>query len=317
VAENRWRLALRLVLALAVVALCWLGLRNLDWAAVALALRGADLRLVALAAIINFVHIAAKSERWRVMLKPIRAVKTARLFYYLLVGYAASIVLPGRAGEALRVYLLKRKEEVPVYASLGVIVVEKLFEGLGLLLVVVPLPLLLPLPNWATLSIGVIALAGIFGTLATMFLAWRAQKVAAQAHTEVPPRWARFGAGMECVRRPWLFLGATFWSIVSHVIDLVEVWLILVAVGIQVPWPTAALVLLTLNLAIAVPSTPGQVGAFEAGAVAGLRAMGVELAPALAFALVYHVMQVGPVLLAGLSGIKLFGEARAAEAEIA
>src|SRR4029079_10215533 len=107
-----------------------------------------------------------------------------------------------------------------------------------------------------------------------------------------------------------------FWSAVSHGIDVIEVYLILVAVGVHVPWPTAGLILLTLNLAIAVPSTPGQVGAFEAGAVAGLRAMGVELAPALAFALVYHVMQVGPVLLAGLSGIKLLGQARAAEAEL-
>jgi uncharacterized membrane protein YbhN (UPF0104 family) len=213
--------------------------------------------------------------------------------------------------------LLKKRDDVPVYASLGVIVVEKLFEGLGLLMVVLPLPLLLPLPKWATLTIAGVGAVGVIGTVGTIFLAWRAQKVAAESHAEVAPRWARFGAGMECVRRPQLFAAAIFWSAVSHGIDVIEVYLILVAVGVHVPWPTAGLILLTLNLAIAVPSTPGQVGAFEAGAVAGLRAMGVELAPALAFALVYHVMQVGPVLLAGLSGIKLLGQARAAEAEIA
>jgi uncharacterized protein (TIRG00374 family) len=204
-----------------------------------------------------------------------------------------------------------------VYSSIGVIVVEKLFEGLGLLLVILPLPLLLPLPKWANLTIGIIALAGITGTLATMFLAWRAQKEAEKSHTAVPPRWARFGAGMEVVRRPPLFAAAVLWSAIAYATDMVEVWLILRAVGVAVPWPTAGLVLLTLNLAIAVPSTPGGVGAFEAGAVAGLRAVGVELAPALAFALVYHVMQVVPVLLAGLSGVKLFSQARAAEAEVA
>jgi hypothetical protein len=58
------------------------------------------------------------------------------------------------------------------------------------------------------------------------------------------------------------------------------------------------------------------VGAFEAGAVAGLRAMSVPMGPALAFALLYHVMQVAPVLLAGLSGVRLIAQARTAEAEV-
>jgi glycosyltransferase 2 family protein len=294
----------RLALGLAVVALCALLGRSIDWHAVAEALRGADLRLVALAALINFIHLGAKSERLRVMLAPLRRIGSLKLYYYLIVGCAASIVLPGRAGEGLRVYLLHRREQVPVYASLGVIVVEKLFEGLGLMLVVLPLPFMLPLPEWANLSIGLVALVGISGTLAVLFFAWRAQVVAQRNHAEMAPRWARFGAGMECVRRPSLFAAAIGWSAVGYALDLVEVYLILHAVGVVVPWPAAGLVLLAVNLAIAVPSTPGQLGAFEAGAVAGLRAVGVELAPALAFALVYHVMQVAPVLLAGLSGLR-------------
>jgi uncharacterized protein (TIRG00374 family) len=305
--KETWLLVGRIALGLLVVASCALLLRNLEWRAVGEALRGADLRWVLLAALINFIHLGAKSERWRVMLSPIRRVASLRLYYYLIVGYAASIVLPGRAGEGLRVYLLHRREQVPVYASLGVIVVEKLFEGLGLLLVVLPLPFMLPLPDWANVSIGLVALLGIGGTLAVLFFAWRAQVVARRNQSQVPPRWARFGAGMECVRRPPLFAAAVGWSALGYALDLVEVWLILHAVGVVVPWPAAGLVLLAVNLAIALPSTPGQLGAFEAGAVAGLRAVGVELAPALAFALVYHLMQVAPVLLAGLSGLRELG----------
>ena len=89
---------------------------GVDWHAVAAALAGADLRLVALAAALNFVHVAAKSERWRVMLSPVARVSTLKLYFYLIVSYAASVVLPGRAGEALRVYLLRR-HDVPAYAS--------------------------------------------------------------------------------------------------------------------------------------------------------------------------------------------------------
>jgi uncharacterized membrane protein YbhN (UPF0104 family) len=60
------------------------------------------------------------------------------------------------------------------------------------------------------------------------------------------------------------------------------------------------LVLLSLNLAIAVPSTPAQVGAFELGASAPLALLGVPPERALAFALLYHVMQALPTTLAGL-----------------
>jgi uncharacterized membrane protein YbhN (UPF0104 family) len=93
---------LRVVLALGVIALCALFFRQIDWHALSEALRGADLNLVLLAAAINFVHIAAKSERWRVMLRPMRVIGALRAYYYLIVSYAASIVLPGRAATTCR-----------------------------------------------------------------------------------------------------------------------------------------------------------------------------------------------------------------------
>ena len=50
-----------------------------------------------------------------------------------------------------------------------------------------------------------------------------------------------------------------------------------------------------MNLAIAIPSTPGHLGALEAGASLGLIAVGVDRESALAFALVYRVVQWVPV----------------------
>jgi uncharacterized protein (TIRG00374 family) len=54
-----------------------------------------------------------------------------------------------------------------------------------------------------------------------------------------------------------------------------------------------------VNLAIAVPSTPGNVGVFEAGAALPLIALGVEHDAAVAFALLYRAVQWLPVTLAG------------------
>jgi len=66
------------------------------------------------------------------------------------------------------------------------------------------------------------------------------------------------------------------------------------------PWVAAPLVLLALNLAIAVPTTPGHVGAFEAAVVVALELLGCARPAALAFALVYHALMVLPVTAVGI-----------------
>jgi uncharacterized membrane protein YbhN (UPF0104 family) len=59
-----------------------------------------------------------------------------------------------------------------------------------------------------------------------------------------------------------------------------------------------------VNVAIAIPSTPGQVGVFEAGAVIVLGTLGVGRSEALAFALLYHAVHVLPVTALGLLGLR-------------
>ena len=73
-------------------------LRGFDWQALERTCRKSDLNLLALVVILNAPHIFLKSERWRVMLRPFAIVPAGRLFHYLVVAFAASVVLPGRAG---------------------------------------------------------------------------------------------------------------------------------------------------------------------------------------------------------------------------
>jgi len=83
------------------------------------------------------------------------------------------------------------------------------------------------------------------------------------------------------------------------------------ALRLAVRWPAALLVLLTLKVAIAVPSTPASVGAFEIGAVVSLELLGVPRSSALAFALVYHAIQVVPLAFISLAELPLVWRLRA------
>ena len=298
------RLFLRIASAALFLGLLVLMVLHVEWSEVGHALRHAYLPLVLAAAALNFVNLACKAGRWRVMLTPLGRVGFLRLYYYLIVSYAASALLPARAGEALRVVLLRRRDNVAVADAVGVVVVEKLFEVLGLLTIVLPLPLLLVLPHWAELSIWVIAAGGLLALLVAVVLAARL------GPQQAAGSWHKLARGLTCMRSPSRVMLAIALSVAAYLIDAGEVWLVLRALNIDVPWATPALVLLGGNLAIAVPSTPGQLGALEAGVVAGLSIVNVPVPAALAFALVYHVTQLLPIIVVGLSGLRLVAETR-------
>jgi uncharacterized protein (TIRG00374 family) len=83
--------------------------------------------------------------------------------------------------------------------------------------------------------------------------------------------------------------------------DFAMVTLCLYAVGIDVPIGAGLLILFTLNLTIIVPSTPASVGALELGVLAATRLLHIPDEPALAFALIYHALQVVPLIVAGFA----------------
>src|SRR5262245_19374953 len=103
------------------------------------------------------------------MLRHIRRIPLTRLFPVVVIGYMGNNVYPARAGELLRSYVLKRREGVLVSASLATVVLERLFDGLVMLLFVfVTLPFGPLPPAYARL---ITAFSIFFGR---GWVAWRA-----------------------------------------------------------------------------------------------------------------------------------------------
>jgi hypothetical protein len=87
--------------------------------------------------------------------------------------------------------------------------------------------------------------------------------------------------------------------------------------ALGLPFDPAACVLgyIAVNVASAVPSTPGQLGVFEATAAWALVASGVAESTALACGMLYHLIHIVPSLVAGLpSLLRLRVERREVEA---
>jgi uncharacterized membrane protein YbhN (UPF0104 family) len=291
------RARLGLLVRLVVIAVLGVGifvlLRGLEVERLGRALLSARSWPIALAALLAFVQLWCKAACWWFLLRDRHQVGMGKLFRYTLTAFAASAIAPMRAGEVLRVWWLKSRHDVPASSSAAVAVAEKLLDGLSMAVCVAPLPWLLPgLPGWVGRTILIVAVVGV-GLIGLLVLAaWRFGGDGG--------RFARFLAAMRVLHRPGPAFGAFGVLLLGWIVDLVEVWLVLYAVGIHLPFAAGMLILLTLNLAIMVPSTPGQVGALEVGALIALDLLKVPKEAGLAFALIYHAMQIVPLVVVGL-----------------
>jgi uncharacterized membrane protein YbhN (UPF0104 family) len=294
--SRRAAIALR-VAAIAVIAAClWLFAREIEWDKLGTALRGAKLWPLVVAAALNFVCLFGKAVCWRVMLAPKHTVNTLRLFRYTIAAFAGSVIAPARAGELLRLWALKRRDGVPIAESAAVAVGEKVLDAFSMLILLAPLPWLLPdLPNWVGNSILLCASITIVIFIALVFAVGRVEPNSAGSWL------SRFISGMHALRSPKRMLIAFASLVIVWLADLGMVSLVLYATGIDLPIAAGLLILFTLNLTMMVPSTPAGVGALELGAVAGTRLLGVPDEPAIAFALLYHALQVLPLIVAGLA----------------
>ncbi len=288
--------ALRGLLAAAAIALCVRSLSRLELDALVRALARASLPLVALAAAVNLIQMVVRALRLQALLAPARSVPMRRLVPYAFAASALSNVLPGQAGQLYRIYLLRERESVPAATAVSAALAEHVLEGLAILTLVAPLPLLLDaLPRWIAISLCGLAALGALG----MAMAWTAMRLDGRG-----PAWlSRFAQGASALRG-WRSFAAVFaLSIAPLLLDCAEMLLVLRAASIDVYAAAPLLILLAVTAATAIPAMPGHLGTLELGAVGALHLLGVADESALAFALLYHAMQIVPVTIAGLAAL--------------
>ena len=93
-----------------------------------LALRDANLFLLAVSVIAIYGCYALRSLRWQVFQQNLGASRFWNIYAMTLAGFSAVFLL-GRAGEPLRPLLLARKEKLPVSGIFGIYVLERLFDA--------------------------------------------------------------------------------------------------------------------------------------------------------------------------------------------
>jgi uncharacterized protein (TIRG00374 family) len=221
-------------------------------------------------------------------------------------------IYPFRAGEVLRAYVLRQREEVPMSASLATVVVERVFDGLVMLIFVFAALPLAPIPDESIRAIVIFASVAFFAALVAFFAlaAFPAQFMRlARGFSDhlLPDRvarplldfLARFLDGLESLRhfRNVLMIFGT--SVIIWLLETVKYWFVMHAFDFEVSFFALMLMNGIVNLATTLPSAPGYVGTFDGPGIAVLVLYGIQETVASAYTLVLHAALWLPITLLG------------------
>lgn len=310
-------------------------LRNADLAQVWKSVAAARMDYLVLALGLVAIGFVIRAERWKYLLEPIGHTRFRNVLRTTVIGFGASAVLPARAGEVIRPYLLARKEGLSATAAFATIIVERVLDlvaVLGLLAAfLIAFDPGLEARDSAVFSAirygGLIMAPVAIGALIVMFFMaghpdtlhrWllKAEAVLPGRIAAMIARLAKtFAEGFGVVRRPERLIAAVAWSIVLWISIAAGIWAVSIAFGIQMPFTGAWLMLAPLVVGVAVP-TPGGVGGFhEAYRIGATAFFGADNNTAVGAAIVLHAISMLPVALVALlfivqDGLKIGGIAR-------
>ncbi len=304
-------------LVITVALLAWV-LRDVSASAVLAELRDADVWLLAAMVVVATVPFLLRAFRWHVLLLPgFPGSSLTSRFSAVCIGFMANNVLPARLGEFARAYSFSRIEPIPISQSLASLVVERVFDAviLGAFFVFTVSYGDFATGNTALLK-GVGVTAGVVFGLALLVL-WAMARwprrtlnlVEQLAGRYLSPSLteraigilASFIRGLGALHNPWVFSRALLWSVAVWLCIAASVWIGLLAFGIREPGFVGAMfVQSVIGFAVAIPSSPGFFGPFEAGAMVALGAYGVDSVRIVSFATGYHILTFIPVTVLGI-----------------
>lgn len=315
----RSRLRAAVVLVLTVGLLAYF-LRGADLGGVWAVTRHAHPLLLVAAIGITLVSYTLRALRWQYLLAPIGDTHFGVAFRTTVIGFAASFLLPARAGEVLRPYLLARREQLPATAAFATIILERLLDLVTVLLLFGVFVLLVDPASlsgnpriYGDVKVGglIASAASIAGLVVLFFLAGHPERLgraALRVERVLPQRLARmvarlvesFAQGLAVMRQPGrlvvsLLLSLPLWCsiaagifITSHAFDITFSYL------------GSFLVMTLLVVGVAAP-TPGAVGGYHAMyKLAVMTFFSVDENRAVAAAVVLHAISFVPITALGL-----------------
>jgi uncharacterized protein (TIRG00374 family) len=260
-----------------------------------------------------------RARRWQALLAPVAGRLPFRsLWEATAIGMMATNVIPFRAGEFARPFALSRAEpRVKFTAAFASVAVDRLFDATVVLLMMLLATLDPAFPSQqpigdhtlafylkpTALFLGLVLAGLVLFVVAPdrVFAISDAimRRVAPRFEPKVRALLEGFVSGLHVLRSPKLIAEVFFWTVLHWLCNAFAFWLGFQALHLSAPFSAGLLLQGLIAIGVAIPSTPGFFGPFEAVGKVGLAVYGVSNAEAVSWVLGFHVLSFIPITIMG------------------
>jgi len=283
-----------------------------------LVLRTADPLIFSLVILLNLFQYVIRAWRWSILIEPIKKTAFSSLLYALMIGFAANCILPARLGEIIRANYLGQREHISASSTFGTIVVERIFDGLTLLLfLMIGLMGTTFSDEWRSVGVSLRA-TGFFLLVAYLLLIafLIGFKVKARLFLNLLDRllfmvpgkfrskiidvvW-NFSLGVAVTRKPHQWALVVFYSLLLWIASLGQIKLVELSIGLRMPLIAPFLVMAMASFGVMIPSAPGFIGSFHLSVQYAYLFYGIGKEEGLSAAILWHASFFFPTLILGL-----------------
>ncbi len=291
----------------------WLAFRGTDIEGLKSSFKEANYFYLVPIAFLSIIILMLRSYRWGVILEPMEKIDQKSLFSITAVGFMAINLLPWRMGEIARPYLISRKSSIKMGSSLATIVVERTFDMLSLMMLLLFVLMTAQLPNWIFRPASYVLLIFIPLFLLLIFMAVK-RELSVKSIDRIISRLPKsFSSWLMRVLHSFLdglqilpdLKKTSYYSLLSMLIWFLmglSVYIFFYSFDSmrELPLTAAYVVLVSTALGVALPAAPGFVGTYHYFCILALSLFGIPENDALAFAILLHFIQVMITIVLGL-----------------
>ena len=269
-----------------------------------------------------WISFLLRAWRWQIFLKEKHQISVPRLLSPLFIGFMGNCVLPLRLGEVIRCFMLSRQEKVPFTLGVATLVVERIFDAICLLSMLVYIILFLPVNlhvegGNSYFTPGLIQKSGLSLMALTIFILLflivlyiktdlikqiigRFTKNTPQLTQNINHLIDKFADGLHVLKSTQDLVLVILQSFLVWFAIAVSIYFVMLAFHLSnMPLFAPIFIMGITAIGVSVPSAPGYIGTYHVACEYSLRVLGGNLGIAKSFAIVLHLTQMVPVIICG------------------
>lgn len=253
----------------------------------------------------------AKGMRWRALISDVKPISKMRVFALFHVAQMINLSLPALTGQAARIVMLAKQENLSKTFCFTTVVMEVLFDGISLIVLMYAASFIFAFPDWVR-EAEIYAAIGVGVCLSILIILMRNERGLQYfgktiirrrfpKSYEKSQKWmSSISSGLASLRSGRGIFQVSFYSILVWLFHISISVMLIQAFNLDVPAWAGIVVVIVNSFLLLVPISPGNLGSFQIVVIWALSLFSVPHSEAAAFSIVLHFMDIAPVFLIGL-----------------